>query len=201
MSRSSNSLRVSDVVTTAIKLKYSASFSGTALSANGITVLTGTNGPVTITGSIPQETLNYRSVRQLYYSNYLTGSYAVSASGFDNSLQSTAASGTLDADVRYFPTQSGATIQVLSIPRGVYGQQISRKSLTITAGDGRTFGDDGNGNLVETTAGIGYYDGPDYYNPGYYYDDSGYKGQKAGNVIYGQGMVIITNPNYQSIFT
>ena len=201
MSRSSNSLRVSDVVTTAIKLKYSASFSGAALSANGITVVTGINGPVTVTGSIPQETLNYRSVRQLYYSNYLTGSYPVSASGFDNSLQSTAASGTLDADVRYFPTESGATVQVLSIPRGVYGQQISRKSLMIASGDGRTFGDDGNGNLVETTAGIGYYDGPDYYNPGYYYDDSGYKGQKAGNVIYGQGMVIITNSNYQSIFT
>lgn len=201
MSRSSNSLRVSDVVTTAIKLKYSASFSGAALSANGITVITGINGPITVTGSIPQETLNYRSVRQLYYSNYLTGSYPVSASGFDNSLQSTAASGTLDADVRYFPTESGAAVQVLSIPRGVYGQQISRKSLMIASGDGRTFGDDGNGNIVETTAGIGYYNGSDYYNPGYYFEDNEYRGEAVGNVIYGQGMLIITNPAYQSIFS
>ena len=200
MSRSSNSLRVSDVVTTAIKLKYSASFSGAALSANGITVFTGVNGVITITGSIPQDTLNYRSIRQLYYSNYLTGSYPVSASSFDNSLQSTAASGTLDADVRYFPTESGATIQVLSIPRGVYGQQISRRSLSIVGQNNETYQDDGNGNLYAVTSGTGYYDLPAYYDLPEYYDDTNIDSPKIGNVIYGQGMVIITNPAYQSIF-
>lgn len=201
MSISANSILAQDISVIPIKLKYNASYSGSELAAANIVSYTGINGPVTSTGSVTQTTLNYLSVRHLYYSNYLTGSFPTTTSSYDNFLQSTAASGTLDADVRYFPTQSGATVQILSIPRNVFGERIARRSLAITAGDGRTFGDDGNGNLVETTAGIGYYDGPDYYNPGYYYDDSGYKGQKAGNVIYAQGMVIITNSNYQSIFT
>jgi len=80
MSRSSNSLRTSDVITTPIKLKYSASYSSADLCNSGISVLDGVNGVVTITGSIPQETLNYLSIRHLYYSNFLTGSYLTTTS-------------------------------------------------------------------------------------------------------------------------
>ena len=80
-----------DVLVTPIKLKYQTSIASSSLENYGIKVLTGANGPVSTTGNISQEVLNYMSVKHLYYSNYLTGSLQVSASGFDNWLQSTAA--------------------------------------------------------------------------------------------------------------
>jgi hypothetical protein len=176
MSRSQNSLRGNDVVTTPIKLKYTASYDCSTLEAYGITVLTGINGPVTITGSVPQETLNYLSVRHLYYSNFLTGSYPTTASAFVNYLQSTAASGTLDADVRLFPTESGATIKIISIPRGVFGQQLSRRSF-IMSSSAYYLVDDGNGNIIDQAA----------------------SNVHVGNIIYPQGMVIFTNSDYLDI--
>ena len=78
MSRASNSLKATDVTATPIKLKYSASYSDTTICDSGIYAQTGINGPVTITGSIPEATLRYWSIRHLYYSNFLTGSYQVS---------------------------------------------------------------------------------------------------------------------------
>jgi len=177
MSRSSNSLRTSDVITTPIKLKYTSSYSCSTLEEYGITVLSGVNGPVTITGSIPEDTLNYRSVRHLYYSNYLTGSFAVSASSADNFLQSTAASGTFDADVRYFPTQSQSRIRILSVPRGVFGERLSRKGF-IMSSSAYYLIDDGNGNIIDQAA----------------------SNINVGNIIYPQGMVIITNSDYLEVF-
>lgn len=178
MSRAANSLKTSDVITTPIKLKYTSSYSYETLGINGIEVWTGSNGPVTITGSVSQDTLNYRSIRHLFYSNFLTGSYLVSASLADNSLQSTAASGTLDADRRYFPTESGAKITVLSIPRKIYGEQISRKGFSISSSiTGYWIVDDGNGNVIDRAA----------------------NNTQVGNIIYSQGLVIVTNSNYLDV--
>ena len=178
MSKAANSLKTSDVITTPIKLKYTSSFTATtALTGSGIEIVRGVNGPVTITGSVSQETLNYRSARHLFYSNFLTSSYLVSASSLDNSLQSTAASGTLDADVRYFPTESGAQITILSIPRKIYGEQISRKGFRVTSSVYYLV-DDGNGNIVDSAA----------------------SNKNVGNIIYSQGIVIITNPDYLTVF-
>ena len=176
MSRAANSLKTSDVITTPIKLKYTSSYSYETLGVYGIEVMTGINGPVTITGSIPQETLTYRSVRHLYYSNYLTGSFPTSASSADNFLQSTAASGTLDADIRYFPTESGAKVTVLSIPKGVFGQQISRKGFVMSS-SAYYIVDDGNGNILDQKVG----------------------NVHVGNIIYPQGIVVFTNPDYVGI--
>lgn len=176
MSRSSNSLRTSDVITTPIKLKYTSSYDCSTLEQYGITVLNGVNGPVTITGSVSQDTLNYWSVRHLYYSNYLTGSYPVSASSADNYLQSTAASGTFDADVRYFPTQSNARVTILSIPRGVFGERLSRHGFSMSS-SAYYLVDDGNGNIVDQAAG----------------------NKHVGNIIYPQGMIIFTNSDYLDI--
>ena len=87
MSRASNSLKATDVTATPIKLKYSASYSNTSICDSGIYGKSGVNGPVTITGSVPAATLRYWSIRHLYYSNYLTGSYQTTTSSFDNFLQ------------------------------------------------------------------------------------------------------------------
>ena len=197
MSRSFNSLRVSDVITTPIKLKYTSSYESDVLTGAGIGVLSGVNGAVTITGSVPQQTLNYRSIRQLYYANFLTGSYLSTTSSFDCSMQSTAASGTLDADLRYFPTESGAEIRILSIPRQIFGQKISRLGFLMSS-SALILADDGNGNIVDGTnepyVQSNYYD-PQYAN-WYVYDSLTH----VGNIIYSQGIVVITNPDYLAYF-
>lgn len=206
MSRSSNSLRVSDVITTPIKLKYTSSYDCSTLGGAGIVVYDGENGPVTVTGSVSLNTLVYRSINQLYYASYtsgslvsnvLSGSYPATTSSFDISIQSTAAFGTLDADVRNFPTGAYDQIRVVSIPRNVFGQKISRQGFYFSS-SAYVVVDDGNGNLIDVT-GLQYvFD--QYYTPEYI--DWYVYGPLAhvGNIIYRQGMVIITNPNYLSMF-
>ena len=183
MSRASNSLLVSDVTTTPIKLKYSASYSDSTICDTGIYAQSALNGPVTVTGSVPQRTLRYWSIRQLFYSNFLTGSYLTTTSSFDNSLQSTAASGTLEdnttatnlADLRYFPTQSLAKVKIINIPRSSFGEKTSRKSFFLNSADQTSYklADDGNGNIYDVSSSI-----------------------HVGNILYPQGFVVITNPDY-----
>jgi len=188
MSRAANSLRTSDVITTPIKLKYSSSFESSSFGEYGIQVVKGVNGAVTITGSISQETINYYSIRHLYYSNYF------------NYPQSTAASGTFDADVRHFPTQSGAEVTVISIPRGVYGQQISRQSFILSSSF-YCIVDDGNGNLIDIgNANSGLYILNGYFNATNYFVSQSEPAIHVGNLIYPQGMAIITSPAYQAFF-
>lgn len=176
MSRAANSLKTSDVLTTPIKLKYSSSFDSSSFGEYGIEVLKGVNGPITITGSIPQETLNYFSVRHLYYSNFLTGSYLSTTSSADNYLQSTAASGSNDSDNRYFPTESNAEIAIISIPVNVFGQQISRQSFILSSSAFNLI-DDGNGNINDISG----------------------SSKQVGNIIYPQGMVLLTSGSYYSL--
>lgn len=163
MSRASNSLKATDVTATPIKLKYSSSYSNTTICDSGIYAQVGINGPVTVTGSVPEATLRYWSIRHLYYSNFLTGSYQTSGSAADNFLQSTAASGTFEnntavsssADIRFFPTQSGAKIKIINIPRSSFGEQISKRSFSLKSADGTSYNlvDDGNGNVVDALNG------------------------------------------------
>jgi hypothetical protein len=177
MSRALNSLKTSDVITTPLKLKYTSSYDCSTIADYGISVLIGANGPVTITGSVAQETINYISVRSSFYSNYLTGSLPQSASAAENYLQSTAAIGSNDADIRYFPTESNTTIKVLSIPRNVYGQQVSKNSFILSSSLYYIV-DDANGNIIDIANARAH----------------------VGNIIYGQGIVVITNQEYQDIF-
>ena len=204
MSRAANTLTTSDVLTTPIKLKYSSSYDSSSYYGAGIKVLAGVNGSISQTGSIKQKTLNYYSVRHLFYSNYLTGSYPVSASAAFNWEQSTAALGSRDADIRVFPTGSGDKVKILSIPRSVYGQKISRRSFRLYSQDGFSYDvvDDGNGNLIDLASDELYVD-PQYFDPresflaGYVVGGSRFA--QVGNIIYSQGIIIITNPNYYDI--
>lgn len=206
MSRAANTLTTSDVLTTPIKLKYSSSYDSSSYYGAGIRVLGGINNPITASRITPyqQRTLNYRSVRHLFYSNYLTGSFPVSASAALNWEQSTAASGTLDADIRNFPTGSGAQVKIISIPREIFGQKIARKGFQLIAQDGFSYyiTDDGNGNLIDKASDDLYVD-VDYFNPGesfttgYVFGNS--RDAQVGNIIYSQGIIIITNPEYYQI--
>lgn len=200
MSRASNSLKTSDVLTTPIKLKYSASYDLSSFAANGIEVLKGINDPITPTGAVSQETLNYYSVRHLFYSNYLTGSTPISASSADNYLQSTAASGTYDADIRIFPTGSGAEVTIFSIPPNVYGQRIARQSFVLSSSL-YLIADDGNGNLREVNPAYAPYALSGYVFPNNYFTTSSLVyGSYIGNIFYNQGIAVITDPAYQAFF-
>ena len=143
------------------------------------------------TGTLTTEyqALIYNSVKQLYYTNYLSSSTGdrvsqpvifpgSNASGdvligrvesplYDNFLQST-----LTPD-RFFPTASGAEVGVISIPSKIYGDYIvpnSFKAELNLAGSGiYVIIDDGQGNIVlENTD------------------------EHFGNIIYTHGLVILT---------
>jgi hypothetical protein len=146
MSRGQNTIKRSEVSTTPILLKYSASYDSSSFTANGITVNRGVNTSFNTDGV---NYLNYVLVKQLYYQEYLTGSLLGSSSFWDPSIQSTAALGTFDNDYRYFPTSSSAEVTVIGIPRTAFGEQIARKSLLITGSTYRLI-DDGNGNVLDT---------------------------------------------------
>lgn len=180
MGRASNTLKGSDVTTTPIRLKYSQSYSSNTMDDYGISVYNGINTPVDADGNFTQEFLNYASARQLYYKSYISGSLLNSGSGYNDNLQSTAASGTFDNDFRIFPTASNSTIATLSIPMAAFGERIGRRSFNITFDNyGYHLIDDGNGNIIDI-------------------DNSN---EHVGNILYAQGMVVITNATYVPVFT
>lgn len=180
MSRASNTLKASDISTTPIKLKYSSSYLSENLFLNGIQGNIGANTPFSQNVNLDQRIINYRGIRQLYYQNYLTSSLLNSASYFDPNQQSTACSGSYEYENRYFPTESNSQIYTISIPPILFGEQISRNSLIISPKDQSSYRiiDDGNGNLIDTVN----------------------NNTQIGNVIYSQGLLIITNQNYTSSF-
>ena len=171
MGLSKNTLDRSDISTYPIKLKYSASYASSSAYSYGITLNRGINGSFNSNG---EDFLVYKLAKQLYYNLYLTGSLNNSASYWNDNLQSTAASGTFDNDYRYFPNAADDQITLMAIPRNVFGENISRKSLRIS---GATYNliDDGNGNIIDTNN----------------------SNTHVGNVLYSQGIVIITNLDYE----
>lgn len=171
MSRSKNTIKFEDTTTTPIRLRYSASYTRDRWASLGITLHSGSNGPVSTTGSVPGTTLNYRFLRQLYYQNYLTGSVMVTASYWNWNQQSTACSGSSEYENRYYPTESNVSLRFIAIPSSVFGEQISPESFYLKTPT-KEFIDDGNGNVFWTGT-----------NP---YDH-------VGNIIYSQGICVFTN--------
>lgn len=172
MSRGQNSIKRSDISAVPILLKYSASYDSSSFVNYGITINRGTNTSFDQSGI---QFLNFAMVRQMYYQEYLTGSLKFSSSFWNPSIQSTAASGTFDNDYRYFPTSASAEVTILAIPRNVFGEQIARKSFLVTSSAYQLI-DDGNGNIVDA-------------------DDSYLH---VGNILYSQGIAVITNEDYQN---
>jgi hypothetical protein len=196
-------------------LGYTSSISGEIIDKNavGINRFIGRNGDYflssstayltgqlisSLSGSAPSyladftqynQVLVYNSVKQLYYTNFIsssTGDNVATASIFlgsnssgdvlvggvasplyDNFLQST-----LLPD-RFFPTASDAEIGVISIPSKLYGDYIVPNSLILQVAPGGsgsyTAIDDGEGNVI--------FEGT---------------GEHLGNIIYTHGIIILT---------
>jgi hypothetical protein len=177
-----------DVIVTPFKVNKTFTFEGTAaLTGSGIDIFEGENTSPTLwtsgstsTGYISSQDkfLVYRSIRELYYYNYLTsddGSPANTASFNEDGtitgpLYTPNAynylSNTLLAN-RYFPTGSGDVIGVISIPSNKFGEYVKPGTVTLSNGSD-TLLDDGEGNLLSGSL-------------------------KVGDIIYSHGILVLTN--------
>lgn len=179
----------SDVVVSPFKVNKLFSFNDTAaLTGSGIDVFLGENLNPTlwVSGSNPtgyistqDKYLVYRSVRELYYYNYIygdDGSPATTASfNVDGTITTTTqytpnaynyTPNTLPAN-RYFPTGSNNIVGVIAIPSNLFGEYIKPGTFTLTY-EGGSLTDDGEGGLLRNL-------------------------EKVGDIIYEHGMIIITN--------
>jgi len=188
-------LLASDIIVTPFEVNKAFRFTGAAEltgSTVGIDRFLGQNiqGLFSLneatTGQVTAEykRLVYNSIKELYYSNYLSSSYgdpvsvpyefpgsdaegnvlvgsASSAGRYENYLETTL------AYERYFPTSSSAIIGVISIPSKLYGDRIQPGSFNITS-DSVSITDDANGNLLTISGNI------------------------CGNIIYQHGLAVIT---------
>jgi hypothetical protein len=179
----------SDVIVSPFEVNKSFTFQGNELTGSNVEIDRYIGKNVTsslwVSGSYPTGQINtqdqilvYRSIRELYYSNYLLnsdGSPAATASfNTDGTITGAAytpnyynyLSSTLLAD-RYFPTSSDDVIGVISIPSNLFGEYIKPGTLTLSNAL-FTLNDDGEGNVISGS-------------------------YKVGDIIYEHGMIILTS--------
>jgi hypothetical protein len=179
----------SDIIVSPFKLNKTFTFNDTAaLTGSGVDLFIGENinSSLWVSGSnttgyisTQDKFLVYRSIRELYYYNYLygdDGSPATTASfNPDGTITTNTSytpnaynylSNTLPAN-RYFPTESNDVVGVISIPSNVFGEYIKPGTFTLSNGINNLI-DDGEGNILTGSL-------------------------KAGDIIYEHGIVILTN--------
>jgi hypothetical protein len=179
----------SDIVVSPFEVNKSFTFKGNELTGSNVNIDRYIGRNVTsslwISGSYPtgyidvqDEILIYRSIKELYYSNYLTNpsgsSLGTASFNLDGTITGPAYTpnyynylSTTLPTYRYIPTGSNEVIGVISIPSNLFGEYIKPTSLTITSGS-ITLQDDGLGNVL-------------------------YNSLKVGDVIYEHGIVILTS--------
>jgi hypothetical protein len=179
----------SDVIVSPFKVNKSFTFTGNALTGSNVQIdrflgknitsslwVSGSNNTGYITTQSSQ--LVYRSIKELYYSNYIGGDNGAPAAtaSFNNDGTITGSaytpnyynylSNTLTAS-RYFPTGSDEVITVISIPSNLFGEYLNPGTISITSASLNLY-DDGLGNLISAS-------------------------KKVGDVIYEHGIITITN--------
>jgi len=180
-----------DIIVTPLELTKGFTYAGAAMmTGSGIDRFVGQNitglfnsssDSTTGDNNIEYKRLIYNSIKELYYSNYLTSSYGDNAPltiidnglilsenthqpTFDNYLQTTL------TFPRIFPTSSNSTIGVLSIPKKLYGDRIQPNSILINSGSVNII-DDGEGNLISGS-------------------------NILGNVVYSHGLLVLTTGSF-----
>jgi hypothetical protein len=184
----------SDVIVSPFEVNKSFTFQGNELTGSnvGIDRYIGRNvtSSLWVSGSYPTGQINtqdqiliYRSIRELYYSNYISGSDGSPAGTASFNTDGTITgviytpnyynylSSTLLAD-RYIPTGSNEIIGVISIPSNLFGNYLQPGTVSISNGT-ITLTDDGNGNMIHNS-------------------------EKYGDVIYEHGIIILTSDGVTS---
>ena len=190
----------SDVIVSPFKLNKSFNFFGSELTSSNVEIdrfyglnntaslwVSGSNPTGAIT--IQDKILVYRSIKELYYSNYISGSNgspaATASFNVDGTITGTPytpnyynyLSTTLTSS-RYFPTGSDDLIGVISIPSNLFGEYLQPGSVVVTSPNLlKIFSDDSNGNLIDNNTS-----------------------EKVGDVIYEHGLIIFTGPNTPYLF-
>jgi len=203
-------LLASDVIVTPFEVNKSFTFSGSGMIAPTVGIdrflgvninsnpwVSGSNPTGYIQGSVQDQELVYDSIKQLYYSNYLSSSYGDNINtasiipgvntGSDVLVGTTPSPGMYDTYnqttltfAKSFPTGSNESVGVISIPSRLFGDYIQPNSFFLRYYD--VDGDvtvriteDGQGNIK---AGIGA------------------SNRIIGNIFYPHGMIIITDQMY-----
>lgn len=190
-------LNSQDIIISPLEVNKSFIFKGeNALTASniGIDRYLGVNDDFlnnkSLTGQISQsyQVTIYNSIKQLYYTNYLSGSFgeisdAITASFNPDGTITPPISGSQTYNTLYYnfdsttlnpqKTFSTSSIGVLSIPSRLYGDYIKPNSFSFICESG-SYTDDGEGRLKS---------GSDY----------------VGNIIYEHGIVVLTTGNTSSI--
>ena len=179
----------SDVIVSPFEVNKSFTFKGNEFTSSNVEIdrYIGLNNTSSlwVSGSNPTGYINtqdqiliYRSIKELYYSNYLeapNGSPVGTASfNTDGTITGPAytpnyynyLTNTLPAN-RYFPTGSNETIGVFSIPSNLWGEYIKPGSFILSDGTQNLL-DDGEGNILLGNL-------------------------KIGDIIYEHGIIILTN--------
>ena len=165
----------SDIIVSPFKVNKSFTFQGAAaLTGSGIDRFIGKNiqSSLWISGSNPtgqissqDKFLVYRSIRELYYSNFLEnkdGSPAGTASfNIDGTITGPSYTpnyynylpNTLNAN-RFFPTGSNDEVGVISIPSNIFGENIKPGTL-IYKTEEISYTDDGEGGLISASLKVG----------------------------------------------
>jgi len=196
MSSAIKSLKGTDLTVSPFKVFKQYTIPSASFSANNIVLYTGSYIDQTTT-PISQSLINYNSVKQLYYSGFLTSSFQknnISGSFYDNFIQSTAASGTLEYESRYFPINVGSNVYALSIPQTLYGEQIKPGNFILEKSSSYYLVDDGNGNVYDVLPFLNLYVLNGYVLDGYVTGSGG--DSKVGNIFYSHGIFVITNQGY-----
>ena len=183
MSLCKNTIRPSDVSITPVKVKYQSTFitdyvinfENDSITANLAVNANPFSGDMT--GSM---SIIYRLIKQLYYQNYFTSSLNSTSSYWNWNQQSTTYSSSYEWENRYLPTGSFDKVAVICVPSSLFGENISRSTLNLKPLLTTTYNviDDGNGNLIDTEN----------------------NNKHIGNVIYSNGIIIITDSDYAPAF-
>ena len=187
----------SDIIITPFEVNKSFTFKGNELEESNVTInrFLGQNigglfnpstDPTTGYDNSQYQRLIYNSIKELYYSNYLSSSYGddintgyvVPGSQPDGDVLV----GTTQSDGRYFnypqttltfekyfPTGSNDIIGVISIPSRLFGNYIQPNSFYFKAPSGSII-DDGEGNVILTSTN-----------------------EICGNIFYDQGLITLTS--------
>lgn len=152
--------------------------------------------------------LTYAMINQLFYHQYDTklNTASLASSVYYESASSnrpTASYFNYNNDpgfINNFPTGAGANIKVLSISKDLYGNRILPYSFIMTSSV-YNFVDDGKGNVYDIPfEGITSYVVNGYILPDYFISTEVLGSTHIGNIFYPEGIVVITNPDYQNIF-
>ncbi len=219
-----------DVIITPFDPNKRFSFSGSQIIDSSVELYSGVKPSTTLfisssstptgTSSIENTTGVYNSIKQLYYTNYLSSSKGdnvptqsivpgvsrefdtfvgqIEAPRYDNYLQSTL------TQSRFFPTSSLSKITALSIPSTLYGNNIVPQTFEFQITGSGTYSvynikDDGEGNLIlDSTSSIGTSTGSFYGSSSYgsgSYGSSSFDGNLndvIGQIFYSHGIAVFT---------